>query len=115
MPKYLAQASYVGERAGLLLKEGGSSRRAAIERLFRSVGAKIEAFYYAFGDTDLFVIADVPDNVSAAALSLIVNTAGVATTKVTVLLTPEEIDAAQGIVAHIDEMSKKASKRTKPK
>jgi uncharacterized protein with GYD domain len=115
MPKYLAQASYISERAELLLREGGSSRRAAIERLFRSVGAKIEAFYFAFGETDLFVIADVPDNVTAAALSLIINSAGVATTKVTVLLTPEEIDAAKGIVARIDEMSKKASKRIKPK
>ena len=115
MPKYLAQASYVGERAELLLREGGSSRRAAIEKLFRSVGAKVEAFYYAFGDTDLFVIADVPDNVTAAALSLIVNAAGVATAKVTVLLTAEEIDAAQGIVARIDERSKKVSKRIKPK
>jgi uncharacterized protein with GYD domain len=115
MPKYLAQASYVSERVkGLLLSEGGSSRRAAIEKLFGAVGAKVEAFYYAFGDTDLFVIADVPDNVTAAALSLIVNAAGAVTAKVTVLLTPEEIDAAQGIVARIDAGSKD-SKGIKPK
>ena len=94
MPKYLIQANYVGEGLEGLLKEGGSSRRAAVEKLFGSVGSRVEAFYYAFGDTDLFVIADVPDNVTAAALSLIVNAAGSATAKVTVLLTPEEIDAA---------------------
>jgi uncharacterized protein with GYD domain len=94
MPKYLAQVNYVGEGIKGLLKEGGSSRRAAIEKLFGSVGAKVEALYYAFGDTDLFVIIDAPDNVTAAALSLTVNAAGAATTKVTVLLTPEEIDAA---------------------
>jgi len=94
MPKYLVQANYVGEGLKGLLKEGGSSRRAAVEKLFGSLGGKVEAFYYAFGDTDLFVIADVPDNVTAAALSLIVNAAGSATAKVTVLLTPEEIDAA---------------------
>jgi uncharacterized protein with GYD domain len=94
VPKYLVQASYVGEGVKGLLKEGGSSRRAAVEKLFGSVGGKVEAFYYAFGDTDLFVIADVPDNVSAAALSLTVNAAGAATTKITVLLTAEEIDAA---------------------
>ena len=94
MPKYLCQANYVGEGLKGLLKEGGSSRRAAVEKLFGSVGAKIEAFYYAFGDTDLFIIADVPDNVSAAALSLTVNAAGAATNRITVLLTPEEIDAA---------------------
>jgi len=94
MPKYLVQANYVGEGLKGLLKEGGSNRRAAIEKLFGSVGGKVEAFYYAFGDTDLFIIADVPDNVSAAALSLTVNAAGTATTKVTVLMTAEEIDAA---------------------
>jgi uncharacterized protein with GYD domain len=94
MPKYLIQANYVGEGLKGLLKEGGSSRRAAVEKLFGSVGSRVEAFYYAFGDTDLFIIADVPDNVTAAALSLIVNAAGAATARVTVLLTPEEIDAA---------------------
>jgi uncharacterized protein with GYD domain len=94
MPKYLIQANYVGEGLKGLLKEGGSSRRAAVEKLFGSVGGKVEAFYYAFGDTDLFVVADVPDNVTAAALSLIVNAAGTATARVTVLLTAEEIDAA---------------------
>ena len=94
MPKYLVQANYVGEGLEGLLKEGGSSRRAAVEKLFGSVGGRVEAFYYAFGDTDLFVIADVPDNVTAAALSLIVNAAGTATAKITVLLTAEEIDAA---------------------
>ena len=94
MPKYLVQANYVGEGLKGLLKEGGSSRRAAVEKLFASLGGKVEAFYYAFGDTDLFVIADAPDNVTAAALSLTVNASGAATSKVTVLLTPEEIDAA---------------------
>jgi len=94
MPKYLVQANYVGEGLKGLIKEGGSSRRAAVEKLFGSVGGKVEAFYYAFGETDLFVIADAPDNVTAAALSLIVNAAGTATAKVTVLLTAEEIDAA---------------------
>jgi uncharacterized protein with GYD domain len=94
MPKYLIQANYVGEGLKGLLKEGGSSRRTAIEKLFGSVGGKVEAFYYAFGDTDLFIVAYVPDNVSTAALSLTVNATGAATTKVTVLLTAEEMDAA---------------------
>jgi uncharacterized protein with GYD domain len=94
MAKYLIQANYIGEGLKGLLKEGGTSRRAAVEKLFGSVGGKVEAFYYAFGDTDLFVIADIPDNVTAAALSLTVSAAGAATSKVTVLLTAEEVDAA---------------------
>ena len=94
MPRYLIQANYVGDGVKGLIKEGGSGRRAAVDKLFESVGGKVEAYYYAFGETDLFVIAEIPDNVTAASLSLTVNASGAATTKVTVLLTSEEVDAA---------------------
>ncbi|MEP7271256.1 MAG: GYD domain-containing protein [Acidobacteriota bacterium] len=94
MAKYLIQGNYVGGSAEGLLKEGGSSRRAAIEELVSSVGGSIEAFYYAFGEVDVLVIANLPDNVTAAALSLIVNASGSVAVKVTVLLAAEEIDAA---------------------
>lgn len=94
MPKYLLQANYVAEGIKGLLKEGGSSRRAAAEKAIQSVGGKLDAFYYAFGDTDGFLIADVPDNVSMAALALTVSASGLVTAKTTLLLTPEEIDAA---------------------
>jgi uncharacterized protein with GYD domain len=94
MAKYLIQANYIGEGIKGLIKEGGSSRRAAVEKLAESVGGTIEAYYYAFGDTDLFVIADMPDNAAATAVSLTAGAAGTATVKVTVLLTAEEVDAA---------------------
>ena len=94
MPKYLLQANYLGEGIKGLLKEGGSSRRAAAEKAIQSVGGKLDAFYYAFGETDGFLIADVPDNVSMAALALTVSASGLVTAKTTLLLTPEEIDAA---------------------
>ncbi len=94
MAKYLVRANYVGDGVTGLMKEGGSKRRAAVEKLFGAVGGQVEAFYYAFGDTDLFVIGDLPDNASAAALSLAVNATGAATTNITVLMTAEEMDAA---------------------
>lgn len=94
MAKYLVQAKY--QESGLkgLLKEGGSARKAVVEKLLDSMGGTIEAYYYAFGDTDLFIIVDVPDNATAAAISMLVSATGAATNKVTVLLTPQEIDAA---------------------
>jgi uncharacterized protein with GYD domain len=92
MAKYLFQANYVGEGVKGLLKEGGSSRRAVVEKLFKSLGGTIEAFYYAFGETDLYVIADAPDNATAAAIALTVNATGTVTVKTTVLMTPEEVD-----------------------
>ena len=64
------------------------------ERLVKGMGGTLEAYCYAFGDHDLFVIADLPDNVSSAAISLMVNASGAVKVKTTVLLTPEEIDQA---------------------
>ena len=94
MPKYLLQANYVGEGVKGLLKEGGTSRRAATEKAVKSLGGALEAFYYAFGETDAYVIAEVPDNASMAAIALTVSASGAVTVKTTVLLTPEEIDEA---------------------
>jgi uncharacterized protein with GYD domain len=94
MPKYLVQANYVGEGIKGLLKEGGSGRRAAVEKLIKSGGGKLETYYYAFGETDLYVIADMPDNASMAAVALTVAASGVINLKTTVLMTPEDLDNA---------------------
>jgi uncharacterized protein with GYD domain len=94
MPKYLAQCNYVGEGVKGLLKEGGSSRRAVVEKLVESIGGTVEAFYYAFGETDLYVIAEFPDNVSMTAVALLVAASGAINIKTTVLITPEEVDEA---------------------
>jgi uncharacterized protein with GYD domain len=94
MPKYLIQANYLSEGINGLLKEGGTRRRVAVDELFKSMGGTVEAFYFAFGDDDVFIIGDLPDNVTAAGLAFRVNAAGVTTCKTTVLLTPQEIDAA---------------------
>ena len=94
MAKYLIQANYVGEGVKGLLKEGGSARRTAVEKLLASVGGKVDSFYYAFGDTDAYVIVDAPDNVTTAAVALTVAASGLVTIKTTVLMTPEEVDQA---------------------
>jgi uncharacterized protein with GYD domain len=94
MPKYLVQASYTSEGAQGLLKEGGTGRRAVIEKLAASVGGTVEGMYWAFGDTDVYVIVDVPDNASAAAIALTVGASGSVTLKTAVLMTAEEVDEA---------------------
>jgi uncharacterized protein with GYD domain len=94
MPKYLFEADYLSEGMNGLLKEGGSRRRAAVDELFKSLGGTVEAFYYSFGDEDVFIIGDLPDNASAAALIIKINAAGVTTCKMTALLTAHEIDEA---------------------
>ena len=94
MGKYLWQANYIGEGLKGLLKEGGSSRRAVVEKIIDSMGGKLEAFYYAFGETDLYAIVEMPDNVSVAAFALTAAASGAVTLKTTVLMTPQEIDKA---------------------
>jgi uncharacterized protein with GYD domain len=94
MARYLWQVSYTVEGAKGLAAEGGSSRREAIQQMLDSVGGRLESFYYAFGTDDLIVIGELPDNVSAAALSLQTAASGAARSRTVVLLTPEEIDEA---------------------
>ena len=70
MPKYMIHGSYTEEGLKGLLKEGGSKRQEAAEQAIASLGGTLEAFYYAFGYSDVFAIAELPDNVDAAALAL---------------------------------------------
>jgi uncharacterized protein with GYD domain len=94
MPKFMIQANYVGDGVQGLLKEGGTKRRETVARVIEGMGGKLEALYYAFGDYDVYGIADMPDNVSTVAFSLMVNASGAINAKTVVLLTPEEIDEA---------------------
>lgn len=94
MPKYLVEATYLSEGSKGVQKEGGSGRRTAVEQLFRSLGGTVESFYFAFGDKDVFIVGELPDNASAAALAVKVNAAGSANCRITVLLTAEEMDQA---------------------
>ncbi|MBF6415004.1 GYD domain-containing protein [Nocardia cyriacigeorgica] len=94
MPKYLWRVSYTQEGASGLLAQGGSVRRAAITEMVESVGGHVEACYFAFGEDDLFVIGDAPDEVSAAALAIRTAASGAAISQTVPLLTPEQVDDA---------------------
>ena len=94
MAKYLIQASYTTEGIRGVLKEGGSSRASTVEKMIAGLGGGMESFYFAFGGDDVYVIADLPDNTSAASVGLTVTASGAVRTKTVVLLTPEEMDRA---------------------
>jgi uncharacterized protein with GYD domain len=94
MTKYLLEVSYGPDGAKGLLKDGGSKRRQVVEGLVNTNGGKLEAFYFAFGKKDAYVIVEAPDHATAAAMALVVNASGAASVTTTVLLTPEEIDKA---------------------
>jgi uncharacterized protein with GYD domain len=94
VPKYLVEVKYTLDGMKGLKAKGGSARVAAAKALIEEMGGSIESFYFAFGDRDAIIIADLPDNVSSAALGLIVGASGGVNSAITVLLTPEEIDEA---------------------
>jgi uncharacterized protein with GYD domain len=94
MAKYLVQADYTAAGVKGLLSEGGSGRKKAIEQAVKSIGGKIEALYWSFGEHDTVLIMDLPDNAAAAALSLAVSSSGAVRISTTPLMTLQEVDAA---------------------
>ena len=94
MAKYLITASYTADGAKGLLKEGGTKRREAAEQAIKSAGGKLEAFYFAFGENDAYVLVDAPDHATIAAASVAINSSGAVHSKTVVLMTAEEMDQA---------------------
>jgi uncharacterized protein with GYD domain len=94
MPKFMVKASYMPEGIRGVMKEGGTGRRAAVQKVIESLGGKLEAFYFAYGESDAYVIVDMPDAASGLAISLATNASGVVRTSTVPLITCEEMDAA---------------------
>src|SRR5436305_7457936 len=94
MPKYLCQGSYTEHGLKGLDKEGGSKRRGIVEQLTKEMGGKLEAFYFAFGGDDFVIILDLPSNVDMAATAIVAQASGMVKSRVTVLMTPEDVDQA---------------------
>jgi uncharacterized protein with GYD domain len=94
MPKFMFVASYTSEGLKGVLEEGGSGRRKAVEQMAKSVGGTVESFYFAFGQEDAFVVCDLPDNESAAAVALAASSSGKVAVRTVPLLTTDQIDAA---------------------
>lgn len=99
MAKFLIEASYTPDGMKGVLAKGGTARREAVEKMLADVGGRLESFHFSFGSTDAYVLVDAPDNVTAAAVGMIVGSSGMASAKTTVLLTPEEIDRAAQVRA----------------
>jgi uncharacterized protein with GYD domain len=94
MAKFLMTADYKSKGTAGVLKEGGSARRAEVKHAIEAVGGKMEAFYFAYGHVDAYVICDLPDPNAAIALSLAVNASGAVVVNTTPLITPEDVDTA---------------------
>lgn len=99
MPRYLVEVSYKPEGLQGILAKGGTARREMVDKMLAEVGGRVESFDFAFGANDAFLIVDVPDHATIAAIAMMVGAAGAATCRTNVLLTPEEIDRAAEVKA----------------
>ena len=93
MPKYHWQVSYTPQGAQGLKQDGGTARRTAVQKLLEQSGGKLESFYFALGDSDAFIVADLPDAAAVMAISLAVSASGAARVRTSLLMSPEEMDA----------------------
>jgi|SRR5208283_593149 len=94
MAYYLVQVSYTPEGSAALLKKP-QNRGEAVRKSIEKQGGSLEGFWFAFGDYDVVVICQMPDNITAAAFSLAVSAGGaVKAIKTTPLMTAEEGMAA---------------------
>ena len=94
MPKYLIAAYYSSEGLQGLRKDKATGRRQAIATAIEGLGGRLECEYFALGEHDVYLIADLPDNVSAAALGIATSATGLVRTSTTALMTAEEVDRA---------------------
>jgi uncharacterized protein with GYD domain len=94
MAKYLIKGSYTADGAKGLLKEGGTGRKAAVQKALEGLGGALDAMYYTWGSDDVIVICDMPDSISGLALSLAVNASGAVRISTTPLLSVADVDVA---------------------
>jgi uncharacterized protein with GYD domain len=97
MAMYMVKARYSHEGLQGVLREGGTSRRDTIHKLAEELGGRLESFYFAFGDVDVYAITEMPDNVTATAVSLAINSSGAVSCETVPLLTPEEVDLSREV------------------
>jgi len=90
MPTYMVQASYTSTAWNKLVQRP-ENRMEALTPVVEKLGGRILAWYYTFGDYDVVVLFDVPDNVNAAAFSMAIAGSGaVKGFKTTILMSPDD-------------------------
>ena len=111
MPHYLQQVAYSQEGWEALVANP-QNRIEAVRPAIEKLGGKIEAAWFSFGDYDIVVITEMPDNVSAAAIAMAFAAGGACkSVQTTPLISPEE--ATQALKLAHESGYRPATKRNK--
>jgi len=102
MAKYLAIASYTAEGMKGVIDKGGTARVEASRKLVEGAGGSMESFYFALGEDDAYIVCDLPDNVTAAAVSMNAAASGMVVSRMVALLTADEVDRAAAAKMHFE-------------
>ncbi len=96
MAKFLLKSTYTVDGMKGLSKDGGSKRADVVRKMVENAGGTLESFHFGFGGDDTYVVCDLPDHKTAAGLAIDIRAAGGLDTRVTPVLTPDEVDEAVG-------------------
>ncbi|MGK5738574.1 GYD domain-containing protein [Micromonospora sp. URMC 103] len=94
MAKFLLKSTFTPEGVKGLVKDGGSKRAEVATRAIEAAGGRVESLCFGLGEYDTYVVCDLPDHKTAAALAIAIRAAGGVDTRVVPLLTPQEVDEA---------------------
>ncbi|MFD2764336.1 GYD domain-containing protein [Micromonospora eburnea] len=94
MPKFLLESTFTIDGVRGLVNDGGSKRAEVIREAVAAIGGRTESVHFSFGKYDTYVVCDLPDHKTAAALTIAIRAAGGVHTRITPVLTPEEVDEA---------------------
>ncbi|MFC4020364.1 GYD domain-containing protein [Micromonospora sp. GCM10011542] len=94
MAKFLLRSTYTIDGVRGLVNDGGTKRADVVRKTIEAAGGQMESLYFGFGDHDTYVLCDLPDNSAAAGLAISIRAAGGVDTKITPLLTAQEVDGA---------------------
>ena len=91
---FLVKATYTAAGLKGLQAEGGSRRAEVIRALVENAGGEMTGMYYALDGSDVYVLCELPDLMTAASLTIAIRTSGGLELHTSPLLTLEEIDQA---------------------
>ena len=102
MAKYLCIVNYTAEGLKGVTAKGGTARVEASRKFVASAGGSLESFYFALGVDDAYIVADLPDNIAAAAAAMSAAATGMVVNRMVPLLTAEEVDRAAAATLSYD-------------
>ncbi|MGK5443255.1 GYD domain-containing protein [Micromonospora sp. URMC 105] len=99
MPRFLLKSTYTVEGLEGLVNDGGTKRAEAVRSTIEASGGRMESMHFSFDDDDTYVLCELPDHKTAAALAIAIRAAGGLHVRVTPVLTAAEVDEATRVKA----------------